>query len=171
MGSQIREKETEPDSEPFMPHPKAEKTSVWGWTSPKTKAQTRLALPVPGTIGARSRSPGWWWGCRADAHSFRTPVPSCPWGSLQPHLELFKVLSGPLLGKVTWSKTIPWQLFVACWALWELRHKPAKNERARHNAKKTKEEIALFTMINCQMVKIKNLPRVQKKHQLPHTQC
>ena len=82
-------------------------------------------------------------------------MPSCPWGSLQPHLGLFKVLSSPLLGKVTWSKTIPWQLFVACWVLWELRHKPAKNERARPNAKKTKEEIALFTMINCQMVKIK----------------
>ena len=30
-----------------------------------------------------------------------------------------------------------------------------KNETARPNAKKTREEIALFTMINCQMVKIK----------------
>ena len=30
-----------------------------------------------------------------------------------------------------------------------------KNETARPNAKKTKEDIALFTMINCQMIKIK----------------
>ena len=82
-------------------------------------------------------------------------MPSCPWGSLQCHLGLFKVLSGPLYGRVTWSKTIPWQLFVAGWALGELRRKPVKNETARPNAKKTREEIALFTMINCQMVKIK----------------
>ena len=82
-------------------------------------------------------------------------MPSCPWGSLQCHIGLFKVLSGPLSGRVTWSKTIPWQLFVACWALGDLRHKPVKNETARPNAKKTKEDIALFTMINCQMIKIK----------------
>ena len=57
MGSQIREKETEPDSEPFMPHPKAEKTSVWGWTSPKTKVQTRLVLPVPGNNRGKEQKP------------------------------------------------------------------------------------------------------------------
>jgi len=55
MGSQIREEETKPDSELFMPLPKAEKTSVWGWTSPKTKVQIRLVLPVPGDNRGREQ--------------------------------------------------------------------------------------------------------------------